>query len=161
MSFLQKCNVDEKYFKFLNDNSILLIFHYSNMNTQEWSTIQTKLQKIEPNASLLLMNNNNIRLVLHKTNNKDLISFCQGPTLIIGCHSIRTLTKLFEVLKNIAHVTFLGGSLNKKTLNHLDFSKTLELNNSIQYEFINMSSNSLKPILNFKNKLPFYLSNIK
>jgi hypothetical protein len=111
------------------------------------------VKKDKNQIGCLLKNKQNIQK--EKIIGNGIQNLIQGPLLLIGCNSMEEVQKISMILKASPSFLFLGSLYNNQIYTHLDFQKSLELNNNVYYEFLSVYDQLLNfyNIINYQNML--------
>ena len=83
----------------VDDNSLVLVFHYRGMSMNEMTDL--RVQSFNSGCNIKVTNNRLAKLALKETNKVDLSDFFDGPTAIAYSNDPVSLTKLLvEFSKN-------------------------------------------------------------
>lgn len=81
------------------------------------------------------------------TDSKNTLAFSsvlQGPLFLLGCQNREQVQSIWNVLKSRPSFLFLGCKSNNQIYTHLDMEKSLQLNNTIYYDFLFVLDNHLR-----------------
>lgn len=53
----------------------------------------------------------------------------QGPNFILGCQTIEQLNSIWNLIKSMSNIIFVGGLFHNQLITHLDLEKLLQLHN--------------------------------
>ena len=99
----------------VDDNSLVLVFHYRGMSMNEMTDL--RVQSFNSGCNIKVTNNRLARLALKETNKADLSDFFDGPTAIAYSNDPVSLTKLLvEFAKNNNNLVVLGGIMDNEIL---------------------------------------------
>ena len=99
----------------VDDNSLVLVFHYRGMSMNEMTDL--RVQSFNSGCNIKVTNNRLAKLALKETNKVDLSDFFDGPTAIAYSNDPVSLTKLLvEFAKNNNNLVVLGGIMDNEIL---------------------------------------------
>ena len=99
----------------VDDNSLILVFHYRGMSMNEMTDL--RVQSFNSGCNIKVTNNRLAKLALKETNKVDLSDFFDGPTAIAYSNDPVSLTKLLvEFAKNNNNLVVLGGIMDNEIL---------------------------------------------
>ena len=99
----------------LDENSLVLVFHYRGMSMNEMTDL--RVQSFNSGCNIKVTNNRLAKLALKQTNKVDLSDFFDGPTAIAYSNDPVSLTKLLvEFAKNNNNLVVLGGIMDNEIL---------------------------------------------
>ncbi len=99
----------------IDDNSLILVFHYRGMSMNEMTDL--RVQSFNSGCNIKVTNNRLAKLALKETNKNDLSDFFDGPTAIAYSNDPVSLTKLLvEFAKNNNNLVVLGGIMDNEIL---------------------------------------------
>ena len=99
----------------VDDNSLVLVFHYRGMSMNEMTDL--RVQSFNSGCNIKVTNNRLAKLALKETNKADLSDFFDGPTAIAYSNDPVSLTKLLvEFAKNNNNLVVLGGIMDNEIL---------------------------------------------
>ena len=99
----------------VDDNSLVLVFHYRGMSMNEMTDL--RVQSFNSGCKIKVTNNRLAKLALKETNKVDLSDFFDGPTAIAYSNDPVSLTKLLvEFAKNNNNLVVLGGIMDNEIL---------------------------------------------
>ncbi|MDC3086145.1 50S ribosomal protein L10 [Pelagibacteraceae bacterium] len=99
----------------VDNNSLVLVFHYRGMSMNEMTDL--RVQSFNSGCNIKVTNNRLARLALKETNKADLSDFFDGPTAIAYSNDPVSLTKLLvEFAKNNNNLVVLGGIMDNEIL---------------------------------------------
>ncbi len=99
----------------VDENSLVLVFHYRGMSMNEMTDL--RVQSFNNGCNIKVTNNRLARLALKDTNKVDLSDFFNGPTAIAYSNDPVSLTKLLvEFSKNNNNLVVLGGIMDNEIL---------------------------------------------
>ena len=99
----------------VDENSLVLVFHYRGMSMNEMTDL--RVQSFNSGCNIKVTNNRLAKLALKETNKADLSDFFDGPTAIAYSNDPVSLTKLLvEFAKNNNNLVVLGGIMNNEIL---------------------------------------------
>ena len=99
----------------MDDNSLVLVFHYRGMSMNEMTDL--RVQSFNSGCNIKVTNNRLAKLALKETNKADLSDFFDGPTAIAYSNDPVSLTKLLvEFAKNNNNLVVLGGIMDNEIL---------------------------------------------
>ena len=99
----------------VDDNSLILVFHYRGMSMNEMTDL--RVQSFNSGCNIKVTNNRLAKLALKETNKVDLSDFFDGPTAIAYSNDPVSLTKLLvELAKNNNNLVVLGGIMDNEIL---------------------------------------------
>ena len=99
----------------VDDNSLVLVFHYRGMSMNEMTDL--RVQSFNSGCNIKVTNNKLAKLALKETNKADLSDFFDGPTAIAYSNDPVSLTKLLvEFSKNNNNLVVLGGIMDNEIL---------------------------------------------
>jgi large subunit ribosomal protein L10 len=99
----------------IDDNSLVLVFHYRGMSMNEMTDL--RVQSFNSGCNIKVTNNRLAKLALKETNKVDLSDFFDGPTAIAYSNDPVSLTKLLvEFAKNNNNLVVLGGIMDNEIL---------------------------------------------
>jgi ribosomal protein L10 len=166
-----------KITNFLQTYPVIIFLQHNNLKVDEWTKIRHDITQKErvrhhcmtnrlldtastqskESTRIIVFKNTILKTVLLdkilKTNNvthENLDSIFQGPTFAFGCKSFSDLQDVWNTLKSIPNVFVLGALYSKKSFNHLELERFLNLHDTQVYTmFLNTvnSSNQLYGIL--------------
>lgn len=79
-----------------------------------------------------------------KLNRKQIENLLQGPIFLIGCHKLQDVKEIWNILKNWSNFIFLASISNNQILTHIDIEKSIELEDTVYYELLNICYQQLK-----------------
>jgi ribosomal protein L10 len=161
----------EKTKKFFQEYPVVLIYQHNNCTVKQRIDLKIKLQQLDSVQTLTIKNsiiskilNERDRNLYVNTDNTPKVEMnshlqhqfqveklFQGPLLVLGCHDTQELKKLCIILNTLPSFIFLGGRIDNEIYTHLDIQKSLEINNDIYYELLNIFNKQL----NFQNIVPY------
>ena len=83
-------------------------------------------------------------------------SLLQGPTLLIGCKSIKQMFYFTQLLNKRNNFLLLGGFYQKQVINHIDVHRLVHLEHQIYEKLLQKMQNPLHPIILLKKQFHFY-----
>lgn len=83
-------------------------------------------------------------------------SLLQGPTLLIGCKSIKQMFYFTQLLNKKNDFLLLGGFYQKQVINHIDVHRLVHLEHQIYEKLLQKMQNPLHPIILLKKQFHFY-----
>ena len=99
----------------VDENSLVLVFHYRGMSMNEMTDL--RVQSFNSGCNIKVTNNRLAKLALKETNKVDLTDFFDGPTAIAYSNDPVSLTKLLvEFAKNNNNLVVLGGIMDNEIL---------------------------------------------
>ena len=99
----------------MDENSLVLVFHYRGMSMNEMTDL--RVQSFNSGCNIKVTNNRLAKLALKETNKVDLSDFFDGPTAIAYSNDPVSLTKLLvEFAKNNNNLVVLGGIMDNEIL---------------------------------------------
>ena len=99
----------------VDDNSLVLVFHYRGMSMNEMTDL--RVQSFNSGCNIKVTNNRLAKLALKESNKADLSDFFDGPTAIAYSNDPVSLTKLLvEFAKNNNNLVVLGGIMDNEIL---------------------------------------------
>ena len=99
----------------VDENSLVLVFHYRGMSMNEMTDL--RVQSFNSGCNIKVTNNRLAKLALKETNKVDLCEFFDGPTAIAYSNDPVSLTKLLvEFAKNNNNLVVLGGIMDNEIL---------------------------------------------
>ena len=99
----------------VDENSLVLVFHYRGMSMNEMTDL--RVQSFNSGCNIKVTNNRLAKLALKETNKADLSDFFDGPTAIAYSNDPVSLTKLLvEFAKNNNNLVVLGGIMDNEIL---------------------------------------------
>ena len=99
----------------VDENSLVLVFHYRGMSMNEMTDL--RVQSFNSGCNIKVTNNRLAKLALKETNKVDLSDFFDGPTAIAYSNDPVSLTKLLvEFAKNNNNLVVLGGIMDNEIL---------------------------------------------
>ena len=99
----------------VEENSLVLVFHYRGMSMNEMTDL--RVQSFNSGCNIKVTNNRLAKLALKETNKVDLSDFFDGPTAIAYSNDPVSLTKLLvEFAKNNNNLVVLGGIMDNEIL---------------------------------------------
>jgi hypothetical protein len=114
-------------------------------------SILKKNQKLYSSIQFLHNKKNINNVHLDKTNGNQLKNILQGPLFLLGCHNLEEVKNIWGILKVSPYFLFMGSQFNNQIYTHLDIEKSLEINNNIYYQFLNIFDQQL----NFQNSIGY------
>ena len=99
----------------VDENSLVLVFHYRGMSMNEMTDL--RVQSFNSGCNIKVTNNRLAKLALKETNKVVLSDFFDGPTAIAYSNDPVSLTKLLvEFAKNNNNLVVLGGIMDNEIL---------------------------------------------
>ena len=99
----------------VDENSLVLVFHYRGMSMNEMTDL--RVQSFNSGCNIKVTNNRLAKLALKETKKVDLSDFFSGPTAIAYSNDPVSLTKLLvEFAKNNNNLVVLGGMMDNEIL---------------------------------------------
>ena len=99
----------------VDENSLVLVFHYRGMSMNEMTDL--RVQSFNSGCNIKVTNNRLAKLALKESNKADLSDFFDGPTAIAYSNDPVSLTKLLvEFAKNNNNLVVLGGIMDNEIL---------------------------------------------
>ncbi len=99
----------------LDENSLILVFHYRGMSMSEMTDL--RVQSFNSGCNIKVTNNRLAKIALKDTNKVDLSNYFDGPTAIAYSNDPVSLTKLLvEFAKNNNNLVVLGGIMDNEIL---------------------------------------------
>ena len=99
----------------VDENSLILVFHYRGMSMNEMTNL--RVQSFNSGCNIKVTNNRLAKLALKETNKANLSDFFDGPTAIAYSNDPVSLTKLLvEFAKNNNNLVVLGGIMDNEIL---------------------------------------------
>ena len=99
----------------VDENSLVLVFHYRGMSMNEMTDL--RVQSFNSGCNIKVTNNRLAKLALKETNKVVLSDFFDGPTAIAYSNDPVSLTKLLvEFAKNNNNLVVLGGIMGNEIL---------------------------------------------
>lgn len=68
----------------------------------------------------------------------------EGPLVLVGLQNEEQVQSIWNILKTRSSFLFLGCKSNNQIYTHLDMNKSIELNNTIYYDFLFVLDNQLR-----------------
>ena len=110
-----KKNFVENLRTILNENSLVLVFHYRGMSMTDMTDL--RVQSFNAGCNIKVTKNRLTKLALADTEKSELASFFDGPTAIAYSNDPMELTKLLSnFAKNNSNLVILGGIMNNEIL---------------------------------------------
>ena len=99
----------------VDENSLVLVFHYRGMSMNEMTDL--RVLSFNSGCNIKVTNNRLAKLALKETNKADLSDFFDGPTAIAYSNDPVSLTKLLvEFAKNNNNLVIQGGIMDNEIL---------------------------------------------
>ena len=99
----------------VDENSLVLVFHYRGMSMNEMTDL--RVQSFNSGCNIKVTNNRLAKIALKETNKVVLSDFFDGPTAIAYSNDPVSLTKLLvEFAKNNNNLVVLGGIMDNEIL---------------------------------------------
>ena len=111
----QKKNFVDNLKAVLNENSLVLVFHYRGMSMTEMTDL--RVQSFNSGCNIKVTKNRLTKLALADTEKSELAGLFDGPTAIAYSNDPVELTKLLSnFAKNNSNLVILGGIMNNEIL---------------------------------------------
>lgn len=99
----------------LNENSLVLVFHYRGMSMHDMTALRVK--SFNSGSNIKVTKNRLTKLALVGSEKSELATFFEGPTAIAYSNDPVELTKLLtNFAKNNSNLVILGGIMNNEIL---------------------------------------------
>jgi len=99
----------------LNENSLVLVFHYRGMSMPDMTDLRVK--SFNSGSNIKVTKNRLTKLALVGSEKSELATFFEGPTAIAYSNDPVELTKLLtNFAKNNSNLVILGGIMNNEIL---------------------------------------------
>ena len=111
----EKKNFVDNLKAILNENSLVLVFHYRGMSMTEMTDL--RVQSFNSGCNIKITKNRLTKLALADTEKSELAGLFDGPTAIAYSNDPVELTKLLSNFsKNNSNLVILGGIMNNEIL---------------------------------------------
>lgn len=148
----------EKTKIFFKEYPFIMIYQHNNLTVKHCIDLKVRLESLN-NVKIFTVKNSIVDKVCcsflqNKQVTNEIQNLLQGPLFLLGCHNLEEVKTVWNVLKTSSSFLFLGGQFDNQLYTHLDLQKSLEINNTIYYDFLNI----LDQQLNFPNSGFFCLT---
>ena len=148
----------EKTKNFFKEYPFIMIYQHNNLTVKQSIDLKVRLESLN-NIKMFTVKNSIVDKVCcsflqNKQVKKQIQNLLQGPLFLLGCHNIEQVKTVWNVLKTSSSFLFLGGQFDNQVYTHLDLEKSLEINNTIYYDLLNIFDQQL----NFQNSGFFCLT---
>ena len=111
----QKENFVKNLKTILDDNNLVLVFHYRGMSMTDMTEL--RVQSFNSGCNIKVTKNRLTKLALKESNKSQLSNFFDGPTAIAYSNDPVQLTKLLtNFAKNNSNLVILGGIMDNEIL---------------------------------------------
>jgi large subunit ribosomal protein L10 len=99
----------------VNENSLILVFHYRGLSMSEMSDL--RVQSFDSGSNIRVTKNRLTKIALAETDKSELSNLFEGPTAIAYSNDPVNLTKLVtNFAKNNSKLVLVGGIMDKEIL---------------------------------------------
>ena len=157
----EKKNFVDNLKAILNENSLVLVFHYRGMSMTEMTDL--RVQSFNSGCNIKVTKNRLTKLALADTEKSELAGLFDGPTAIAYSNDPVGLTKLLSnFAKNNSNLVILGGIMNNEILSveKIEILSKLPSLEEIRAKLIGLISTPAQKIASVLNAPPGDLARV-
>jgi ribosomal protein L10 len=107
----------QKFLHFCKEFSVIGVFHFNSLSTQDWKVLKNEIYKIDKYAKLVVIQSQGTKKLLEENLSQQLSLLCGGPTCFLFCSSFSNFQNLMSLLtqkmdrhksKPVPPLTFVG-----------------------------------------------------
>lgn len=107
----------QKFLHFCKEFSVISVFHFNSLSTQDWKVLKNEIYKIDKYAKLVVIQSQGTKKLLEESFFQKLSLLCGGPTCFLFCSSFSNFQNLMSLLtqkmdrhksKAMPPLTFIG-----------------------------------------------------
>lgn len=108
----------------------LMLLQHNNATTRDWSTLKQTLQR-EHSLQCFTVKNSVLRGVLALHHGIDSHHVCQGPTVVVGCHTVEQLHGVQDILLSTPKMVFVTCLSQTGLWTHLDLERLRQTSTTV------------------------------
>lgn len=113
----------------------LMVLQHNNATTGDWSRLKHRLDG-EHSLRCFTVKNSVLRGVLALRDASEMLNVCQGPTVVVGCHTVEQLHGVQDILRSTPKMVFVTCITQTGLWTHLDLEKLRQVSTTVWHTLL-------------------------
>lgn len=113
----------------------LVLLQHNNLTTKDWLDLKHTLQR-KQSLHCFTVKNSVLKSVLTSRTQARSESVCQGPTVLVGCHTVEQVQGLRDSLRSLPKLIFVTCLSQTGFWTHLDLERLNQTSTSVWYTLV-------------------------